>query len=110
MKRKITELEKTFIDKGFRLDSKVYRGKKSQSVEFYVYKGTLENYSVALYMDYKRENVHHYVIENKLPYYIGRDNIDALEKVYNEIYDLIYGKYDDYADEVVETLEVVENE
>ena len=104
MKRKTTILEQKLIDSGFSLSYKTYKGKNSKRTEFYVYNGIVENYCVVVYLDYKRENLDHYLIENHLPQYIGKENLEMLEKVYNEMFDLLYGGVEQ--EEIVEILEI----
>ena len=99
MKREITKLEQKLIDNGYKLEFKSYVGKHSQKVEFYCYKGQLDNYEVLIYLDSKRQLVDHYCFENKTPHYIGLENIDTLEKVYKELTDFIYS----ISDEILES-------
>lgn len=107
MKRHITELEQRLVDHGFMLSHKTYKGKDSKRTEFYVYKGIVENYCVVVCLDYKREKLNHYLIENHLPQYIGRENLDALERVYNEMFDILY---EDNTREIVEMDDSEQNE
>lgn len=92
MKRHITKLEQKLIEYGFTLASKTYKGKDSKRTHNYVYVGEMENYRVVIYLDYKREKLDHFVIENTLPRYIGLENLDSMERVYREISTLIYGE------------------
>ena len=110
MKREITKLEQKLIDNGYKLDFKSYVGKHSQKVEFYCYKGHLENYEVLIYLDSKRVKVDHYCFENKTPRYIDEENIETLERVYKELTEFIYSLTNDYGtiekqEEIVEILE-----
>lgn len=102
MERKKTQLETKIEERGFKLIYKTYKGKKSQFVEFYVYKGNVNNFFVYIYLDYKRERVDHYEIENGLPNRLTRTNLDELEKVYNEMFDMLYQGV-----EVVELAEII---
>lgn len=95
MKREITKLEQKLIDNGYKLEFKSYVGKHSQKVEFYCYKGQLENYEVLIYLDSKRQVVDHYCFENKTPRYIGLENIETLERVYKELTEFIYSLSDE---------------
>lgn len=95
MKREITKLEQKLIDNGYKLEFKSYVGKHSQKVEFYVYKGQLEDYQVLIYLDSKRVRVDHYCFENKTPRYIGLENIEILERVYKELTEFIYSLSDE---------------
>lgn len=110
MKREITKLEQKLIDNGYKLEFKSYVGKHSQKVEFYCYKGQLEDYEVLIYLDSKRQMVDHYCFENKTPRYIGLENIETLERVYKELTEFIYSLSVDYdtiekQEEIVEILE-----
>jgi len=95
MKRKTTNLEQRLIENGFSLSHKTYKGKDKKRTEFYVYKGTLDNYTIRVYLDYKREKLDHYVIENTLPSLIVRENLDALERVYEHIFEMLYEHKED---------------
>ena len=110
MKREITKLEQKLIDNGYKLEFKSYVGKHSQKVEFYCYKGQLEDYEVLIYLDSKRTRVDHYCFENKAPRYIGCENICTLERVYKELTDFLYSISDsvlneENQEEIVEILE-----
>lgn len=109
MKREITKLEQKLINKGYKLEFKSYVGKHSQKVEFYCYKGQLENYEVLIFLDSKRSRVDHYCFENKTPRYIGLENIETLERVYKELTEFIYSlsceKQHENPEEIVEILE-----
>ena len=106
MKREITKLEQKLIDKGYKLEFKSYVGKHSQKVEFYCYKGQLENYEVLIYLDSKRVKVDHYCFENKAPRYISCENIDTLERIYQELTTFIYFlSNEENPEEIVEILE-----
>ena len=114
MKREITKLEQKLIDNGYKLEFKSYVGKHSQKVEFYAYKGQLEDYQVLIYLDSKRTKVDHYCFENKAPRYIGCENIVTLERVYKELTDFLYSISDsvlneENQEEIVEIVEI-ENE
>ena len=95
MKREITKLEQKLIDNGYKLEFKSYVGRHSQKVEFYCYKGQLENYEVLIYLDNKRQVVDHYCFENKTPRYISCENIYTLERVYKELTDFLYSISDE---------------
>lgn len=108
MKREITKLEQKLINNGYKLEFKSYIGKHSQKVEFYCYKGQLENYEVLIYLNSKRSKVDHYCFENKAPRYIDCENIIALERVYRELTDFIYSlskSEEEHPEEIVEILE-----
>ena len=110
MKREITKLEQKLIDKGYKLEFKSYVGKHSQKVEFYCYKGQLEDYEVLIYLDSKRVRVDHYCFENKAPRYIDEENITTLERVYRELTDFIFSlSNEENQEEIVEIVEI-ENE
>ena len=111
MKRTSTLLEEKLIKKGFHLSYKTYKGKHSQFVEFYVYNGLLDNYEVMIYLDRKREKVDHYTIKNVSQVYLGYENIQILENVYQELSSFVYSLSDDYSvEEQEEIVEVVESE
>ena len=112
MKREITKLEQKLIDNGYKLEFKSYAGKHSQKVEFYCYKGQLDNYQVLIYLDSKRQVVDHYCFENKAPQYIGCENIDTLERIYKELTDFIYSLSDEVLklEEQEEIVEILESE
>ena len=103
MKRRITELEQKLLDRRFVLSHKTYCGSLSKRTEFYVYVGNISDFKVMVYLDYKREKLDHYVIENSLPQYIDRTNLDTLERVYTEMFDLLY----DNQEEIVEIVESI---
>ena len=110
MKREITRLEQKLIDNGYKLAFKSYVGKHSQKVEFYAYKGHLEDYEIIVYLNSKRNLIDHYVFENKAPKYLGCENIYTLERVYKELTDFIYSISDsvlseESPEEIVEILE-----
>lgn len=114
MKREITKLEQKLIDNGYKLEFKSYVGKHSQKVEYYCYKGHLENYEVLIYLDSKRSRVDHYCFENKTPRFIGLENIETLERVYRELTNFIYSLSVDYTltenVDVDETIAILESE
>ena len=73
MKRHITDLEKSLIDNGFRLDHKIYGGKHSQFVSGYLYVGVKniatafkyhENVAIQVLLDSKRTKVENILVEN----------------------------------------------
>ena len=112
MKREITKLEQKLIDNGYKLEFKSYVGKHSQKVEFYCYKGQLEDYQVLIYLDSKRQVVDHYCFENKTPRYIGLENIETLERVYKELTNFIYSISNEMLnlEEQEEIVEILESE
>lgn len=109
MLRKKTQFEEKLERKGFKLVEKTYKGNKSQFVEFYVYKGYVGSYSVILFLVPKRDRVDHYEIVNTMAFSLYREDIEELNRVCDEIYNIIYSNYEN-VEEIVETVEVIENE
>lgn len=94
MKRKITELEQKLIDKGFKLDRKVYTGLHSEHTLSYVYKGVLcvdDEYNTFVYvnihLDKTREKIDDFSIFNiyRMNDILRMDDIIELDKFMSRV-------------------------
>lgn len=85
MKRHITELEERLKDLGFTLKGKTYKGKNSQHTDEYIYGGIIEGAYVKVYLNYRRDNIECFAIENFAPTYLKSHDIEEIEKVYNNV-------------------------
>lgn len=95
MLRKKTQLETRLESKGFKLSHKTYKGNKSQFIEFYVYYGVINNYGVEFFLNPKRDNIEQYRIVNLFPMLISEEDIDQLNTICMEIYEIVYPKEND---------------
>lgn len=122
MKRKITDLEKNLINKGFVLKEKKYAGKHSEKTASYVYEGIytpylmIINLNVVVILNAKRDKVLNIGIVDPLKVlgvnYIDFKSAKLLGLFIDEITHFIYGVKDKEkdADETVEIVEEIENE
>lgn len=88
MKRRITELEKSLIDKGFRLDRKIYTGLHSEHTLSYIYKGSVcindeynTHISVEITLDKTRKEIIDYNLYN-LYFFQNRLSGDDINDIY----------------------------
>lgn len=85
MKRHITELEQRLKDLGFSLKGKTYKGKNSQHTDEYIYGGYIDGAYVKVYLNYRRDTITCFAIENFAPTYLKPSDIELIEKVYNNV-------------------------
>ena len=90
MIRKETKLEKILKERGYHLVSKSYGGKHSEKTDYYTYAGACNNYIIRINIDYKREKVINYLIENNHRSYYDYPNIYELEITFKEVKELIH--------------------
>lgn len=92
MKRSITELENNLIEKGFKLSYKTYRGKHSQYVDDYVYRGKVqcdlnsgESYSVQVkvIINSKKNSIKSIWIGNNCRDFVNVSDIAILRECYS---------------------------
>lgn len=115
MKRKTTELEKGLIAKGFKLAYKTYTGNKSQTVKEYAYNGVVSTkecgyVSCMVFLNAKRDMITAVKLSlgnnNLISKYDIEEWLTAIK--YCEHY--VKGSSNDLSDdEVVESIEVLEN-
>lgn len=87
MKRKITKLEQKLLDKGFVLECKTYKGKHSQFVNEYHYRGVMQFFvdeydtnildNVLVVLNSKKDHIVKVYIYNDLTYskYLSKDTL-----------------------------------